>query len=219
VGTDAAGPWEGQRLATARPFKLHDFLRLHAARATVLVIAAATLLALTGARSADAPAASPPTADFDRLAQAPSDQPPPTEQPTNPYLEDDEETPDDTLNVPPATLQQQAAPDTTTPAPTSATQQAPPDTLPMVSPDTLNMVPPGAVADSTAAQTAGPDTLFAPTVLPAGPPGTQPTPPTTGGIGPKEAPKKPRTGIFGVHPIAILLGLAALHIAVTHLVD
>jgi hypothetical protein len=202
-------------LATARPFKLHDFLRLHAARAAVLVIAAATLLALTGARSADAPA---PAADFDRLAQAPSDQPPPTDQPTNPYLEDDEQAPEDTLNVPPATLQQQAAPDTTTPAPPSATQQAPPDTLPMVSPDTLNMVPPGAVVDSTAAHSAGPDTLFEPTVLPAGPPGTH-TPPSTGPIGPKEGPKKPRTGILGIHPIAILLGLAALHIAVTHLVD
>jgi hypothetical protein len=204
-------------LATARrPFKLHDFLRLHAARAAVLVIAAATLLALTGARSAEAPVASPPTADFDRLAQAPSD------QPTNPYLEDDEEEPEDTLNVapPPAVLEQQAAPDTTIPAPTSATQQAPPDTLPMASPDTLNLVPPGATADSTAAQTpAGPDTLFAPSILPSGPPGTQSTPPSTGPIGPKEAPKKPRTGILGVHPIAILLGLAALHIAVTHLVD
>ena len=190
-------------------------MRLHAARGAVLVIAAATLLALTGARSADAPSA----ADFDRLAQAPSDQPPPTDQPTNPYLEDDEEEPEDTLNVapPPAVQPQQAAPDTTTPAPASATQQAPPDTLPMVSPDTLNAVPPGATADSTAAQSAQPDTLFEPTVLPSGPPGT--APPSTGPIGPKEAPKKPRTGILGIHPIAILLGLAALHIAVTHLAD
>lgn len=206
-------------MATARRIKLQDFLRPHAARAAVLVIAAATLLALTGARSADAP----PAADFDRLAQAPSDQPPPTDQPTNPYLEDDEEEPQDTLNVapPPAVQPQQAAPDTTTPAPASATQQAPPDTLPMVSPDTLNAVPPGATADSTAAQTpaqsAQPDTLFEPTVLPSGPPGT--APPSTGPIGPKEAPKKPRTGILGIHPIAILLGLAALHIAVTHLAD
>jgi hypothetical protein len=207
-------------LATAKHrFKLHDFLRLHAARAAVLVIAAATLLALTGARSADAPVASPPAADFDRLAQAPSDQPPP------PNLGDDEETPEDTLDVaPPPTVQQQVAPDSTTPA---AAQQAPPDTLPMAtpdtlraaSPDTLNMVPPGAMADSTAAHSARPDTLFAPTVLPAGPPGTASPPPSTGAIGPKEGPKKPRTGIFGVHPIAILLGLAALHIAVTHLVD
>lgn len=195
-------------------------MRLHAARAAVLVIAAATLLALTGARSADAPVSSPSPADFDRLAQAPSDQPPP------PNLEDDEEeAPEDTLNVaPPPAVLQQAAPDSTTPA---AAQQAPPDTLPMAAPDTLhtaapdtlNMVPPGATADSTAAQTAGPDTLFAPTVLPAGPPGTASQPPSTGAIGPKEGPKKPRTGILGVHPIAILLGLAALHIAVTHLVD
>ena len=104
------------------------------------MIAAATLLALTGARSADAPA---PPADFDRLAQAPSDQPTnPSDQPTNPYLEDDGEEPEDTLNVapPPAVMEQQAAPDTTIPAPTSATQQAPPDTLPMASPDTLNLV-------------------------------------------------------------------------------
>jgi hypothetical protein len=191
-------------LATAKHrFKLHDFLRLHAARAAVLVIAAVTLLALTGARSADAPVASPPAADFDRLAQAPSDQPTnPSDQPP-PNLEDDEEAPEDTLNVAPpsALLQDQAAPDTTTPA---AAQQAPPDTLPMATPDTLR---------------AGPDTLFAPTVLPAGPPGTASQPPSTGAIGPKQGPKKPRTGIFGVHPIAILLGLAALHIAVTHLVD
>jgi len=190
------------------------------------VIAAATLLALTGARSADAPVGSPPAADFDRLAQAPSDQPTnPSDQPPPPNLGNDEEAPEDTLNAaPPPAVLQQAAQDTTTPA---AAQQAPPDTLPMAtpdtlraaSPDTLNMVPPGAMADSTAAQSAGPDTLFAPTVLPAGPRGTASQPPSTGPIGPKQGPKKPRTGIFGVHPIAILLGLAALHIAVTHLVD
>ena len=213
-------------MATAKHrFKLHDFLRLHAARAAVLVIAAATLLALTGARSVDAPAASPPVADFDRLAQAPSDQPTnPSDQPPPPNLEDDQ-APEDTLNVaPPPAVLQQAAPDTTTP---TAAQQAPPDTLPMATPDTLhtatpdtlNMIPPGAMADSTAAQSAGPDTLFAPTVLPAGPPGTASQPPSTGPIGPKQAPKKPRTGILGVHPIAILVGLAALHIAVTHLAD
>lgn len=193
------------------------------------MIAAATLLALTGARSADAPVASPlpEGSDFDWLAQAPADQPTnPSDQPTPPNLEDDEEeAPEDTLDVapPPAMLQQQAAPDTTPPAPPSATQQAPPDTLPAASPDTLNAAPPGATADSTAVQTpaqsAGPDTLFAPSVLPAGPPGTASTPPSTGPIGPKEGPKKPRTGILGIHPIAILFGLVALHIAVTHLAD
>ena len=200
-GNDAAGPWEGRVLATVeRP---NISLRILVARAAVLVIAAMTLLALTGARSADAPA---PPGNLDQLAQAPVDQPFQFPDTTG-----DEEDDADTLDVAP-----------------SAEQQAPPpqspaveDTVGVFRPD-LNPVPPGATADSTTAG-AAPDTLFMPpAVLPTNPQPTTTTTTQPQGAplpGPKLEAKKPRTGLFGIHPIAILVGLAALHIAVTHLAE
>ena len=210
-GNDAAGPWEGRVLATVeRP---NISLRILVARAAVLVIAAMTLLALTGARPADAPA---PPGNLDQLAQAPVDQPFQFPDTTG-----DEEDDSDTLDVAP-----------------SAEQQAPPpqspaveDTVGVFRPD-LNPVPPGATADSTTAgaiadttgaRGAAPDTLFMPpAVLPTNPQPTTTTTTQPQGAplpGPKLEAKKPRTGLFGIHPIAILVGLAALHIAVTHLAE
>jgi len=186
-------------------------LRILVARAAVLVTAAATLLALTGARSADAPG------NLDQLAQAPVDQPFQFPDTTG-----DEEDDADTLDVAPPSAEQQAPP------PQSPAVE---DTAGVFRPD-LNPVPPGATADSTtagaAADTTGahgaaPDTLFMPSgVLP-----THPQPTTTTTTQPQGAPlpgpkleaKKPRTGLLGIHPIAILVGLAALHIAVTHLAE
>jgi hypothetical protein len=94
----------------------------------------------------------------------------------------------------------------------------------------LNTVPSGATADSTAvgatadttgARGAAPDTLFMPSgVLPTNPQPTTTTQPHGAPLpGPKLEAKKPRTGLLGIHPIAILVGLAALHIAVTHLAE
>jgi len=191
-------------------------LRLNLARAAVLVIAAATLLALTGARPADAPPASLPPG-LDQLAQAPVDQP---------------------FQFPDTTDSEGDDADTLDAVPRSAGQEAPPpqspaleDTAGAFRPD-LNTVPSGANADSTAvgatadttgARGATPDTLFMPSgVLPTNPQPTTTTTTQPHGAplpGPKLEAKKPRTGLFGIHPIAILVGLAALHIAVTHLAE
>lgn len=206
-GNDAAGPWEGRVLATVSKVSLRSFF----ARAAVLVIAAATLLALTGARSVDAP---PAPEDLEQLAQAPVDQPF-----EFPDTTDEEEDDSDTLDVvPPATQQtQQAAPDTS-----MHTSPALEDTAGAFRPD-LNAVP--SAVDTAAVHTgAQPDTLFMPSgVLPVNPretpPATQPNPQATHPPGPTIPEKKPRTGLFGIHPIAILVGLAALHIAVTHLAE
>jgi hypothetical protein len=105
------------------------------------------------------------------------------------------------------------------------------DTAGVFRPD-LNTAPAGATADSTAvgatadttgARGAAPDTLFMPSgVLPTNPQPTTTTTTQPQGAplpGPKLEAKKPRTGLFGIHPIAILVGLAALHIAVTHLAE
>ncbi|HET9939956.1 MAG TPA: hypothetical protein VFR25_02525 [Candidatus Eisenbacteria bacterium] len=182
----------------------NNSLRILFARAAVLVIAAATLLALTGARPADAPA----TAPLDQIAQAPVDQP--FELPDT---TEDEEDDADTLDVVPPSAQQQAPP------PASPAVE---DTTGAFRPD-LNTVPPGATADSSATG-AAPDTLFMPSgVLPTNPQPTtttttqpQATPPLPG---PKQEVKKPRKGLLGIHPVAILFGLAALHIMVTHLAE
>lgn len=147
--------------------------------------------------------------------------------------------PADTLNT--TAQEQPVAPDTTTTAP-QAQPSTPPDTTtttPTIQatsvPDTLRTAPVDTLHSSTLitppdstnaairapAQSAVPDTLFPTTpgqVLPAGPPRTVTTqahPPQ----GPPQPPPKPRTGILGIHPIAILVGLAALHYAVIHLVD
>lgn len=203
-GNDAAGPWEGRVLATVeRP---NSSLRVLLARAVVLVIAAATLLAMTGARPADAPAAAP----LDQIAQAPVDQP--FELPDT---TEDEEDDADTLDVVPPSAQEQ------TPPPASPAVE---DTTGAFRPD-LNAVPPGATADSSAAPTgAAPDTLFMPSgVLPTNP--QQPTTTTTqphatpSMPGPRQEAQKPRKGLLGIHPVAILVGLAALHIMVTHLAE
>jgi len=191
-------------------------LRLNLARAAVLVIAAATLLALTGARPADAPPASLPP-DLDQLAQASVDQP--FQFPDTTDSEGDDT---DTLDVAPPSAEQQAPP------PQSPALE---DTAGVFRPD-LNTVPTGANADSTAvgatadttgARGATPDTLFMPSgVLPTNPqPATTTTTQPHGAPlpGPKLEAKKPRTGLLGIHPIAILVGLAALHIAVTHLAE
>ena len=206
-GNDAAGPWEGRVLATVSTISLRRFL----ARAAVLVIAAATLGALTGARPADAPPASLPS-DQDQLAQAPVDQPF-----QFPDTTEDEEDDSDTTDVVPPAAQQQTAP------PQSPAIE---DTAGAFRPD-LNTAPPGATVDTTAAPTgAAPDTLFMPSgVLPVNPGPQQPTTTTTqphatpSMPGPKQEAKKPRKGLLGIHPIAILVGLAALHIAVTHLAE
>jgi len=211
-GNDAAGPWEGRVLATVSK----STLRLNLARAAVLVIAAATLLALTGARPADAPPASLPP-DLDQLAQASVDQP--FQFPDTTDSEGDDT---DTLDVAPPSAEQQAPP------PQSPALE---DTAGVFRPD-LNTVPTGANADSTAvgatadttgARGATPDTLFMPSgVLPTNPqPATTTTTQPHGAPlpGPKLEAKKPRTGLLGIHPIAILVGLAALHIAVTHLAE
>jgi hypothetical protein len=148
--------------------------------------------------------------------------------------------PADTLNTsPPPAEQQQAAPDTTT-IPPQAPPSTPPDTTtaaPTIQaisvPDTLRTAPPDTLhslsttPDSTnaalrvPAQTAVPDTLFPTTsgqVLPVGPQATATTQPHAP-QGPPVPSPKPRTGILGIHPIAILVGLAALHYAVIHLVE
>src|SRR5262245_8094945 len=204
-GNDAAGPWEGRVLATVSKFSLRQFL----ARAAVLVIAAATLVALTGARPADAPPASLPS-DLGQLAQAPVDQPF-----EFPDTTDDEEDDADTLDVVPPAAPQQAAP------PQSPAIE---DTTGAFRPD-LNTAPSGATIDSSVAPTgAAPDTLFMPSgVLPANP---QPTPTTATQprttpppMGPKQEVKKTRTGLFGIQPNAILVGLAAPANAVTHLAE
>lgn len=178
------------------------------------MIAAATLLALTGARSASAP---PAPLDLEQLAQASVDQPF-----QFPDTTDDEEDDSDTLDVvPPATppSQQQAAPDTS-----MHTSPALEDTAGAFRPD-LNAVPSGVAIDSTAVHTgAQPDTLFMPSgVLPVNPqeqpPAAQPQAQGAHPPGPTIPEKKPRTGLLGIHPIAILVGLAALHIAVTHLAE
>jgi hypothetical protein len=191
-------------LATVSKISLRRFL----ARAAVLVIAAATLGALTGARPADAPPASLPS-DLDQLAQAPVDQPF-----QFPDTTEDEEDSDTTDVVPPSAPQQTAPPQS----------PAIEDTVGAFRPD-LNTAPPGATVDTTAAPTgAAPDTLFMPSgVLPVNP--QQPTTTTTqphatpSMPGPKQEAPKPRKGLFGIHPIAILVGLAALHIMVTHLAE
>jgi hypothetical protein len=202
-GNDAVGPWEGRVLATVSKVSLRLFL----ARAAVFVIAAATLVALTGARPTDAPPASLPS-DLDQLAQAPVDQP--FELPDT---TEDEEDDSDTTDVVPQSTQQEP--------PQSPALE---DTTGAFRPD-LNTAPPGATVDTTVAPTgAAPDTLFMPSgVLPTNPQPkttttTQPhaTPPLPG---PKQEAKKPRKGLLGIHPVAILVGLAALHIAVTHLAE
>src|SRR5690349_21576141 len=145
-GNDAAGPWEGRVLATVEHTKIS--LRLWLARAAVLVTAAATLLALTGARSADPP----PSADLEQLAQAPVDQP--FQFPDTTEDEDDSDTTD---VVPQATQQpqQQAAPDTSTHTSPAL------DETPGFRPDTLNAVP--SAVDTAAVHTGGEeDTLFIP---------------------------------------------------------
>lgn len=206
-GNDAAGPWEGRVLATVERTQMS--LRLWLARTAVLVTAAA-LLALTGARSASAP---PAPWDKEQLAQASVDQPFQL-----PDTTDDEEDDADTLDVVPSTAPQQASPDTS-----HAPQSPALDETPGFRPDTLNAVPPGATADSvhTGAQ---PDTLFMPSGVLLTNPEASPTPTTQaqpqGAHPPGPIPeKKPRSGILGIHPIAILVGLAALHIAVTHLAE
>jgi len=208
-GNDAAGPWEGRVLATVEHTQMS--LRLWLARAAVLVTAAATLLALTGARSADAP---PAPGDLEQLAQASVDQPFQL-----PDTTDDGEDDSDTLDVVPSTAPQQASPDTS-----QAPQSPALDETPGFRPDTLNAVSPGATADSvhTGAQ---PDTLRMPSGVLLTNPEASPTPTTQAQPqgahppGPTIPEKKPRSGILGIHPIAILVGLAALHIAVTHLAE
>ncbi|HEX3112770.1 MAG TPA: hypothetical protein VHU20_05845, partial [Candidatus Eisenbacteria bacterium] len=170
-------------------------MRLNLARAAVLVIAAATLLALTGARPADAPPATLPPG-LDQLAQAPVDQP--FQFPDTTDSEGDDA---DTLDVAPPSAEQQAPP------PQSPALE---DTAGAFRPD-LNTVPSGATADSTAvgatadttgARGATPDTLFMPSgVLPTNPQPTTTTQPHGAPLpGPKLEAKKPRTGLLGIHP-------------------
>jgi hypothetical protein len=128
--------------------------------------------------------------------------------------ERDPVTPDTTGNVPPPSAPQEG-PDTTgvTPPPSPApadtlhlpaaadTGAAAPDTLRgtfvPVNPDSVR----AAARRAAAADSGVGDTLFM--AKPRVTQGNQPPPAT--------AQKKPRTGILGIHPIVILLGLAAAH--------
>ncbi len=212
-------------------------LLAHGRGAAVVVIATALASVLCGAGPMSAgepsPAASGRSAEPDWIAQLPTD--------TGSDGGEEDVNPVDTLNTSPpaAAEQQQVAPDTTTTAP-QAQPSTPPDTTttaPTIQaisvPDTLRTAPPDTLhslsttPDSTnaalraPAQTAVPDTLFPTTpgqVLPVGPQGTVTTQPHAP-QGPPVPPPKPRTGIFGIHPIAILVGLAALHYAVIHLAE
>jgi hypothetical protein len=205
-------------------------LLAHRRSAAVVVIATALASVLCGAGPISAggpsPAASERSAEPDWIAQLPSGG-------------GEDVSPADTLNTSPPAEQQQVAPDTTT-IPPQAQPSTPPDTTtaaPTIQaisvPDTLGTAPADTLhplsttPDSTnaalrvPAQTAVPDTLFPTTpghVLPAGPQGTVTTQPHAP-QGPPVPPPKPRTGLFGIHPIAILVGLAALHYAVIHLVE
>ena len=191
-----------------------------ARRVLVLVIAAGLMSVLSGAGAVSAGSIAPSPAlapELEQLAQLPTDPPP------------DPGDDSDTLGVTPTAPAQQQAPDTTAIQATPVPSAAAADTT-----GASGAVPPGASAtpsDSTGAvlhtapQTAAPDTLFMNSpVLPAGPPTPRGTTATTGTQpqtmpGPKPEAKKPRTGILGIHPIAILVGLAAVHYLVIHAVD
>src|SRR6185503_8424625 len=159
-GNDAAGPWEGRVLATVSK----STLRLN------LAIAAATLLALTGARPADAPPASLPPG-LDQLAQAPVDQP--FQFPDTTDSEGDDA---DTLDVVPPSTEQQAPPPQS-PALEDTAGAFRPDLFSNATGATADSTAVGATADTTGARSAAPDTLFMPSgVLPTNP---QPTTTTT----------------------------------------
>ena len=208
--------------------------------AAVVVIATALASVLCGAAPLSARGPSPAdgdgrTVELDWIAQLPTDT----------GSDEGDVNAADTLNATAQPTQQQpaqpATPDTTAAA-TQAQPSSHPDTTSTVPsiqaisvPDTLRSAPADTLHSSTLsttpdsanaalrtpAQSAAPDTIFPTTtgqVLPIGPrvPATvRPQTPQ----GPKQEPPKPRTGIFGIHPIAILVGLAALHYAVIHLVE
>jgi hypothetical protein len=128
--------------------------------------------------------------------------------------ESDPVTPDTTGNVPPPSAPQDS-PDTTlvipppSPAPSDTLHPPAPADTGTAAPDTLQgtFVPitpdsvRAAARRAAAADSGVGDTLFMakPRVQPG-----KPAPPAP-------AQKKPRTGILGIHPIVILLGLAAAH--------
>ena len=88
---------------------------------------------------------------------------------------------------------------------------APPDSVSGARADSTAAVPPDSSAASTKAaakQSVLPDTLeFLP------PPGSQTgsEPKAGGAVGPPAPPPKQRVGLFGLTPIVILIGIAALH--------
>ena len=106
------------------------------------------------------------------------------------------------------------APTDTTSSPTPTGPVAPVDTTGVTVPDTLraNVLPAAPDSATAAARKAAAadsgiaDTLYMNRPRPQAQPPKAATPPQE---------KKPRSGIFGIHPIAILLGLAALHYFVT----
>ena len=121
------------------------------------------------------------------MAQA---EPPPGEQPVEP----------DSSAV---------SPNSVPTAPADSTSTAPPDSVPSARPDSTSAAPPDSSATGAKAvpkQSVLPDTLqFLP------PPGSQTGEPMAGGAAGTPAPPKQRVGLFGLTPIVILIGIAALH--------
>ena len=139
----------------------------------------------------------------------------------------DNEEGSDTLGAPPSQPAPTPAPggNKVTPiAPATADSGSKAVTLPITPgsapPETLRTSPGStALPDSLRARTAPPETLRATSA----PPETL-FAPAPHGIGPRATPPvspppKQRTGIWGVHPIAILLGLAVLHYFITKSVN
>lgn len=110
-------------------------------------------------------------------------------------------------SVPPPVSPQAASADTVTPAPAPAdtSSAAPLDTL-QPTPGYVPLPPDSAAAARPAVSDSAPsETLFVAKPKPQPQPGSQTPAPV----------KKPRSGILGIHPVAILLGLAVLHYFVT----
>ena len=122
--------------------------------------------------------------------------------------EDEPLSPDSTQTAPPPSTPSTSSPDTALTAPPDTSQALPSGpTLPDTTARTPAFVP--SVPDSaTRARRAAAAADSGDTLMSAKP---RQAPPA----GPAPEAKKPRSGILGVHPIAILLGLAVLHYFVT----
>ncbi len=169
-------------------------------RITCLIVCAALALVTGLPGPADGTDASPPfeAAAPVVLAQAAN---PPVVDPGSTEAEEDAEDPEDTGNW-------DTAPDSTSEWQPLDQLQNPKRGIPLPSDSTATPPPTGIILPSNGAPS---DTLRA--VQPATP-GAGATPGKTGGIGPQRPASAPseRNGVLGISPVAIVAGLAVLHV-------